>query len=139
MKTPHRYVAGCLLLILLWSASAGAAPSHAGKDARKLQEIPQRVQQFVDDGTISGAVTLVARSGEVVSLGATGLAEVAGKKPMRPDNLFWIASMTKPITASAVLMLQDEGKLSVDDPVEKHLPEFKNQWLIESRSDDKLF
>jgi CubicO group peptidase (beta-lactamase class C family) len=57
---------------------------------------------------------------------------------MRPDNLFWIASMTKPITASAVLMLQDEARLSVDDPVEKYLPEFKNQWLIEGRSDDKL-
>jgi CubicO group peptidase (beta-lactamase class C family) len=50
---------------------------------------------------------------------------------MRTDSLFWIASMTKPITATAVLMLQDEGKLSVEDPVEKYLPEFKNQWLIQ--------
>src|SRR5260221_13820278 len=102
MKFPRRSAAGCLCVILLWSAHVEADPSQAGKDARKLQEVPQRMQRFVDDGTISGAVTLVARNGAVVSLGATGLADVAGKKPMRPDNLFWIASMTKPITASAV-------------------------------------
>ena len=138
MKTAHRFLAGALLLILSWSARAGADPTHAGRHPLKPEEISQRMQQFVDDGTISGAVTLVAKSGAVVSLDATGLADAAGRKPMRPDNLFWIASMTKPITASAVLMLQDEARLSVDDPVEKYLPEFKNQWLIESRSDDKL-
>ena len=57
---------------------------------------------------------------------STGLADVASKRPMTPDTLFWIASMTKPITGTAVLMLQDEGKLNVADPVAKYLPEFAN-------------
>lgn len=96
------------------------------------------MQAFVEDNTISGAVTLVARKGEIMSLEAVGLADIANKKPMRPDSLFWIASMTKPITATAVMMLQEEGKLSVDDPVEKYLPEFKNQWLIENRSSNSM-
>ena len=96
------------------------------------------MQGFVDDGTVAGVVTLVAHKGEVVSIEAVGLADIANKKPMRPDSLFWIASMTKPITATAIMMLQDEGKLSVDDPVEKYLPEFKNQWLIDNRSGDAM-
>ena len=58
-----------------------------------------------------------------------GYADIAAKKPMRTDNLFWIASMTKPITATALMMLVDEGKVNVDDPVEKYLPEFKGQML----------
>ena len=62
----------------------------------------------------------------IVRVGTIGKANIAENKPMRPDTIFWIASMTKPITATAVLMLQDEGKLSIDDPVEKHLPEFKD-------------
>ena len=96
------------------------------------------MQAFVDDGTIAGAVTLVAHHGEIASFEAVGWSDLETRKPMREDSLFWIASMTKPICATAVLMLQDEGKLSVDDPVEKHLPEFKNQWLVESRTNDTM-
>ncbi|MBM3861676.1 MAG: beta-lactamase family protein [Verrucomicrobia bacterium] len=96
------------------------------------------LQQFVDDGVIAGAVTLVAHHGKVVSLEAVGFADLATRAPMRTDNLFWIASMTKPITATAVMMLQDEGKLSVEDPVEKYLPEFKGQWMIAEKGKDSL-
>ena len=71
-------------------------------------------------------MTLVADKDKTLSLEAVGYADLAAKKPMQVDNLFWIASMTKPITATAVLMLQDEGKLSVDDPVAKYLPELAN-------------
>jgi CubicO group peptidase (beta-lactamase class C family)/predicted glycoside hydrolase/deacetylase ChbG (UPF0249 family)/lysophospholipase L1-like esterase len=87
--------------------------------------ISERMRHFVDDHEIAGAVTLVATPDRIVHLDATGMADIALNKRMRPDAIFWIASMTKPITATAVLMLQDEGKLSVDDPVEKYLPEFK--------------
>ena len=69
-------------------------------------------------------MTLVAAPERIVHLDAIGKADLGEAKPMRPDSIFWIASMTKPITATAVLMLQDEGKLSVDDLVEKYLPEF---------------
>jgi CubicO group peptidase (beta-lactamase class C family) len=96
------------------------------------------VQRFVDDQVIAGAVTLVAHEGRTVSLEAVGQADLDSQKPMRPNQLFWIASMTKPMTAVCVLLLQDEGKLSVDDPVEKHLPEFKDLWLVEERAKDRL-
>jgi len=122
---------GYVFLLIALQLQASTVPS-------KLKAIPERLQKFVDDGTISGAVTLVAHKGEIVSLEAIGLADIANKKPMRPDSLFWIASMTKPITATAIMILQDEGKLSVNDPVEKHLPEFKNQWLIDSKSGDTM-
>src|SRR5947209_16438728 len=81
------------------------------------------MQQFVEEKTLSGAVTLVAQHGKVVGLDAIGLANIDSNRPMRPDTIFWIASMTKPITATAVMILQDEKKLSLDDPAAKYLPE----------------
>ncbi|MGA2253846.1 MAG: serine hydrolase domain-containing protein [Thermoguttaceae bacterium] len=88
--------------------------------------IANALQAFVENHTIAGAVTLVADKDKALSIETVGYADMAAKKPMRLDNLFWIASMTKPVTATAVLMLQDEGKLSVDDPVAKYLPELAN-------------
>ena len=79
---------------------------------------------FVRDREIAGAVTLVATPDRIIHLDAAGKSDIASDRPMRPDTIFWIASMTKPITATAVMMLQEEGKLSVDDLVEKHIPEF---------------
>jgi CubicO group peptidase (beta-lactamase class C family)/L-ascorbate metabolism protein UlaG (beta-lactamase superfamily) len=90
-----------------------------------LSAINERLRSFIDDREIAGATTLVATRDGTIYLDSIGKADIAGDKPMRSDTIFWIASMTKPITATAVLMLQDEGKLSVDDPVEKYLPEFK--------------
>lgn len=87
--------------------------------------ISERIPPFVEAREIAGAVTLVAAPDQVVHLAATGQADIAADRPMRPDSIFWIASMSKPITATAVLMMRDEGKLSIDDPVEKFLPEFK--------------
>jgi CubicO group peptidase (beta-lactamase class C family) len=124
----------------LWviTARAASVPPQSGFAPAQLKDIPARMQRFVDDRTIAGAVTLVARPGQVVALDAVGFADLTNKTPMRADSLFWIASMTKPITAVAVLMLQDEGRLSVDDPVEKHLPEFKNQWLVQERTSNSV-
>jgi CubicO group peptidase (beta-lactamase class C family) len=84
------------------------------------------MQAAIDAHEIAGAVTVVVTKDRVLHLEATGLADVAGKKPMQPDARFWIASMTKPVTAVAVLMLQDEGKLNVADPVTKYIPAFAN-------------
>jgi CubicO group peptidase (beta-lactamase class C family) len=102
-------------LIALLAAMAQAQPVSNG--------IADSLRPFVANHTIAGAVTLVADQNKVLSLDACGSADLAAGKPIRPDNIFWIASMTKPLTATAVLMLQDEGKLSVDDPVAKYLPE----------------
>jgi len=82
------------------------------------------MQEMIAKNEIAGAVTVVISKDKVLHLETTGFANVAEKKPMQADTLFWIASMTKPITGTAVMMLQDEGKLNVNDLVAKYLPEF---------------
>lgn len=89
-----------------------------------LPGIGDAMREMVTKNEVSGAVTVVLAKDKVLHLESTGLADVATKRPMTPDTIFWIASMTKPITGTAVLMLQDEGKLNVADPVSKYLPEF---------------
>ena len=115
-------------LVFLSSATALHAQQKPGEtdQPHAISAISERVRSCVDNREISGAVTLVATPDRIVHLDAIGRADIAADKPMRPDTIFWIASMTKPITATAVMMLQDEGRLSVEDPVEKHLPEFKS-------------
>ena len=90
----------------------------------KLPGIGAAMQEMIAKNEISGAVTAVVARNKVLHLEATGFSDVAAKRPMTTDSLFWIASMTKPVTGAAVLMLQDEGKLHVGDPVAKYLPEF---------------
>lgn len=117
----------CLLLTL---TAIGRAETPV-----KLAPIPAAIQSFIDQGQLSGAVTLVAQEGKILSFEATGLQDIESKTPMSKDSLFWIASMTKPITALAVMMLQDEGKLNIEDPVQKYLPEFKGQMLLKEKSE----
>jgi CubicO group peptidase (beta-lactamase class C family) len=111
-----------VLLSMFVFALAGALPSAEPRVAGSLQP-------FVDSSKLAGAVVLVADRDKVLALEAVGFADVAAKKPMRQETLFWIASQSKPITATALLMLVDEGKVRLDTPVEKYLPEFKDQWL----------
>ena len=89
-----------------------------------LPGVGAAMRKMVAKSEIAGAVTVVVAKDKVLHLESTGLADVASKRAMTPDALFWIASMTKPVTGTAVLMLQDEGKLNVADPVAKYLPEF---------------
>ncbi len=93
-------------------------------DAPKLSGIGAAMEEMIAKSEIAGAVTVVITRDKIVHLESTGFADVAAKKPMTPDTLFWVASMTKPITGTAILMLQDEGKLNVADPVAKYLPAF---------------
>jgi len=83
------------------------------------------LQHFVDSDDISGAVTAVVGPDGIIAIEAFGLADVAKKRSMSKDSIFWIASMTKPMTAMAVMMLVEEGKVKLDDPLEKYVPEFK--------------
>ena len=94
------------------------------------------LQPFVDNHTLAGAVTLVATKDKVLSLEAVGYADIGAKTPMRTDDLFWIASMSKAMTAAALMMLVDEGKVQLDDPVEKYLPEFTGQQVKNGDSKD---
>lgn len=87
----------------------------------------QLVKQAVDKQEIPGAVLLVAYHGKIVRQEAFGLADVEGQVPFRLDTICWLASITKPVTVAAAMKLVDQGKLGLDDPVEKYLPDFKNQ------------
>jgi CubicO group peptidase (beta-lactamase class C family) len=100
-------------------------PEAAGMNPAKLAEIPARMKEFVAAGTISGVVTILARHGKVVEFDAVGLRDIESSSPMRKDSLFRIASLTKPVTCAAIMLLVDEGRLSPIDPVEKYLPEYK--------------
>jgi len=85
------------------------------------------LQPYVNDHTLAGAVVLVADPANILRIETAGWADIAAQKPMLEDSLFWIASQSKPITGAALMILVDEGKVDVDDPVEKYLPEFKGQ------------
>ncbi len=93
--------------------------------AQRLAVIPIRMKEYVDAHQTAGTVTIVARRGKVASFEAVGYQDVESKKPMRKDSMFRIASLTKPITCAGIMVLVDEGRISVIDPVEKYLPEYK--------------
>ena len=96
------------------------------------------LQPFVDRHALAGAVALVASGEKVLSVEAVGFADVKAQKAMTADALFWIASQSKPMTAAAVMMLVDEGKVSLDDAVEKYLPEFKGQMVIAEKDGEHV-
>jgi len=114
-----------LLLALGCTAVPQGDPAQAG-----ILGLREEFQGYVDRHQTAGTVTLVARRGTILSLEAVGWQDIEAKRPMKPDTLFQIASMTKPVTAMGILMLEEEGRLSIEDPVEKHLPEFRGQQLI---------
>jgi CubicO group peptidase (beta-lactamase class C family) len=104
-----------------------ARPEEAGLSAEGLRQVDAVVQRYMDRGEISGAVTLVARNGRIARLQSQGVMDLESKAPMRNDVIFRLASMTKPVTAVAVLLLVEEGRLQLTDPVSKFIPEFKGQ------------
>ncbi len=112
-------------LLALGLALVGAVALSAA-DAPKLPGVGAAMRAMIASNEVAGAVTVVVGKDKTLHLESTGFADIAAKRPMTPDTLFWIASMTKPVTGVAILMLQDEGKLKVSDPVAKYLPEFAN-------------
>lgn len=101
----------------------------------RFADVPAKVQPFVDKAEISGAVMLVADRDRVLHLSAVGESDIATGRAMRTDDIFWIASMSKPITSVCVAILVDQGLLSFDDPVEKFIPEFRNMWVSDEAGD----
>ncbi len=96
------------------------------------------LQSFVDKHELAGAVALVADKDQVLSVETVGFRDIDAGKAMTPDAMFWIASQSKAMTATAVMMLVDEGKISLDDPVEKYLPEFRGQMVVVEQDDEHL-
>src|SRR6201997_1949013 len=103
-----------------------AKPEQTGFSSERLARIHDMVQRHMDAHDISGAVTLVARNGKIAHFEAHGLADIEANKPMSKSSLFWIMSMTKPVVGTSVLMMMEEGKLRLTDPVSKFIPEFKS-------------
>lgn len=139
----HRVFAVALMLagslraaeppVILWASDpvapgemvvAGALLLSRGAVAADAPVIAPALQPFVDSQRLAGAVVLLADRDRVFTTEAVGFADRAAARPMRPDTLFWIASQTKAVTAAAVMMLVDEGKVALGDPVAKYIPEF---------------
>jgi CubicO group peptidase (beta-lactamase class C family) len=127
MPSPRRAVAITLLALSLTAATVpGGKPEDVGMSSGRLQRVNEVVKSYIDSGQISGAVTMVLRNGRVAHFEAQGLMDVEAKTPMRKDAIFRMASMSKPVTGVAILMLMEEGKLRLTDPVSRFIPEFKN-------------
>lgn len=124
---------GCRAVVALAFVVGHVAGRAAGPDV-----FGPLLQPFVDDHALAGAVVLVADREKILALDAVGWMDVAGRRPMRTDCVFWVASQSKPITAAALMILVDEGKVSIDDPVEKYLPEFEGQMFVAEQDDGEF-
>ncbi len=131
MRVGVKPVVAILLCVLMGLHAAAASltiskPEEAGFSSERLRRIEPLINAHIAAKDLAGAVTLVARRGKVVHFAAHGAVDFDANTPMRTDTLFRLASMTKPVTTVAVLMLLEEGKLILSDPVSKFIPEFKN-------------
>lgn len=126
----NQFLANLILFVIPLTTHAKeiptAKPEDVGMSSKTLAEIEPKLKSFIDHQQIPGAITLIARKGKIVYANAQGWQSIEKKKPMKLDSIVRMYSMSKPITSSAIMILVDEGKLKLDDPVAKHLPEFKN-------------
>jgi CubicO group peptidase (beta-lactamase class C family) len=131
-----RFWALCAALVALFAVRVYAQdlprtpPESVGMSSERLARIGVAMQRYVDRGEVPGVVTLVARKGQVVHFEAVGYSDVEAKTPMTTDTIVRIASMTKPITSVALMMLYEEGHFLLDDPIDQWLPEFKDMKVI---------
>ena len=129
MTRRHLFAAlSALLLVapaLRAEAPPAATPESVGLSSERLARLHAGMQQYVDEGKVSGVVTYVARNGRVVDLQAYGKADVEAGRPMKTDTIFRVASQTKAFTSVSVMMLVEEGKVGLADPVSKFIPAFE--------------
>ncbi|MEY5044715.1 MAG: hypothetical protein RJA19_1942 [Bacteroidota bacterium] len=131
---PTRFVAtllASLLLLLTLPAIADSARDHY------RETLHSGLQRFIQAGELNGAVTLAATGTTLLDTSAIGLADPAKKAPMQPDTLFWVASQTKPITAAAIFMLIEDGKLQFDTLLTDLLPEYKDLQAVASKTPEQ--
>ena len=130
-----RKLIGGLLLVMSGLAVAKdlpmVKPAQEGFDAGRLDRITLSMQRYVDEGKLAGAVTMVARHGKVVYFETVGNKGVDDPRPLAKDDLFRIYSMSKPITAAAVMQLYEQGKFQLTDPVSKFVPELKGVQVLQ--------
>ncbi len=102
------------------------AEAPAKQAATEFPQIHEKLKEFVKQNEIAGAVTVVVTPDKVIHLDTLGMANIEKQIPMQPDTMFWVASMTKPFAGLAICKLEEEGKLKLEDTVDKYIPEFKN-------------
>ena len=122
---------GTASAVLPFTGKEGA-PESAGMSSARLQQIDKLFQESINKGWMAGASTIIIRNSKIVYHKATGYNDVDTKTPLKRDAIFRIASQTKAITSIAVMMLYEEGKLLLDEPVSKYIPEFKNPKVLDS-------
>jgi CubicO group peptidase (beta-lactamase class C family) len=129
MKTAIQSFVLFLLVLVALPAGRESGPSGEAEDAglspERLQRISQMIQRRIAAGDLAGAVTVVARKGKVAYVSAQGVMDLESKQSMTPATMFRIASMTKPVVGVAVMMMVEEGKLRLNDPVSRYIPEFR--------------
>ena len=132
-------------IAVLFALAAGAAtqelptakPADVGLSAERLERITQWLRDDSQKGTIPGAVVIIVRNGKVAYFESIGALDPQTKAPMRKDAIFRIYSMSKPITAVAVMMLYEQGKITLDEPIAKYIPAFKNMKVgVEAKGED---
>lgn len=130
-KVSHFLVGAVVLAAISFAQDLRTVkPETVGLSSERLERIGAAVQRSIDDKRIAGAVTLVVRHGQIAWFKAQGMEDREAGKAMRPDAMFRICSMTKPITSMAIMMLYEEGHFLLEDPISKYLPEFKNAKVL---------
>src|SRR6188474_3650576 len=119
-------LATALVTASLYAATPTVRPEEVGLSADRLKRVTELMQRLIDAKTFSGAVTLVARNGRIAHFEAQGLMDLESKKPMQKDAIFRIMSMTKPVVGVSIMMMVEEGKIRLTDPVSKFIPELKD-------------
>jgi len=133
MKTAVKSACLCLLLALPVALQVAAAPipkvkaEEVGMSSERLQRIDQMLERRIAAGEMAGAVAIVARKGKIVHLTAKGVMDLETKQPVTAATMFRVASMTKPVTSVAIMMMIEEGKIRLNDPVSRYIPEFRAQ------------
>ncbi len=130
MKSTSLILSLSLILVLPGAAVAetprAAKPEDVGISSQRLQRIQDLMQRNIDVGNFSGAVTLVARSGKIAHFDAQGMMDIETNKSMTKDAMFRMMSMTKPVVGTAVMIMIEEGKVRLNDPISRFIPEFKD-------------
>ncbi|UCG60195.1 MAG: beta-lactamase family protein [Phycisphaerales bacterium] len=140
MKLTRRWRVVWLVVCMLVSAALAwempfAKPADVGMSGAKLAQVNVAVQKLVDEQKVAGAITVVARKGKIVHFETFGMRDIETKKPMERDTIMRFYSMTKPIASVAAMILYDEGKFQLDDPLAKHIPEFEGLKVYKKSED----
>jgi CubicO group peptidase (beta-lactamase class C family) len=136
MTIRRHAVVASLALLPAAATFAAASPESVGLSRERLARIDAMLEQRIAAGDLSGAVVVVARRGQIAHTATLGVMDLETRQPMRSDTLFRIASMTKPIVGVGVMLMVEENKLRLADPVSRYIPEFRNLEVAVARSDE---